>query len=112
MRRTQSREHQFQASWYDISGFSILGVAFTVEELKWSEKLWDMNFVGRTQAVAKPCLAAHEIVGYLMQVITELRREIVADCADLLNDGIIEQKATVKVLPECRLGGIHGLGFQ
>jgi len=83
-----------------------------VEELKWSDKLWNMIFMGRTQAAAKPCLAAHEIVGDLMQVVTELRREIMADSADFLNDGIIEQETTVKALPGCRLGGIHGLGFQ
>ena len=43
---------------------SISDIAFMVEECEWSEKLWNLNFVGRTQAVAKPCLAAHEIAGY------------------------------------------------
>jgi len=69
---------------------SISDVAFVVEDFEWSEKLWNLIFMGRAQAGAKPCLAAHDIVGDLMQVVTELRREIMADGADFLNDGIIE----------------------
>ena len=89
-RRMQSQEHQFQVSWQNISGFSISDAAFMIEEFEWSEKLWNMNFAGRAQAVAKSGLAVHEIVGDLMQVVTELRREIMADSSDFLNDGIIE----------------------
>ena len=63
------------------------------------------------QPLAELGLPLHEILGDFLQIIVEPRSQFVADHADFIHDGIFERQC-LRAHPECRLVGIHDLGFH